>query len=98
MNIEFNITAYANGTLSSQSQQQIRSALEAKLGRGIRHPLFDKLIKEAAAAAAKAAAAEASRYLRIHEVRQAAKPVTAGGLCFLRIHENQIRLIRRPEL
>ena len=84
MNIEFNITAYANGTLSSQSQQQIRSALEAKLGHGIRDPLFYKLVQESAEAVAKAVKAEAPRYLRIDQIHEAARPVSAGP-CYMRI-------------
>ena len=88
--IKLKVTAYANGTLTSHSQQQIRSALEAKLGRGIRHPLFDKLISEAAQAVAKAAAAEAPRYLRIHQTPQTLQTiqtVTPEALRCFRIHE-----------
>lgn len=92
--IKLNITAYANGTVTSQSQQQIRAALEAKLGHGIRHPLFDKLIQEAVAKAAKA---KAHHYLRLDQIHQAAKPATGGGPSFLRIYGNQLRPLRRSE-
>ena len=90
MVVKLTITTYRDGTLSSHSQQQIRSALEGKLGRGIRHPAFVKLIEEAAAAAAKAVAAEAPRYLRIdqiHQTHQAVNAVTPEALHCLRIHQ-----------
>jgi hypothetical protein len=99
MNIKLNVTAFANGRLTSHSQHQIRSALEAELRRGIRlrHPLFEKLVKAIPGAAAKAVPAAAPHYLRLHEIHQPAKTPTAGGPCYMRIHENQIRLIRRTK-
>jgi hypothetical protein len=71
--VKLTLTTYRDGTLTSDSQQRIRSALEAELRRGIhlRHPLFDTLIKESGEAAAKAVAAEAPRFLRIQQIHRA---------------------------
>ena len=70
--IKINITAYSNGTLTSHSQQRIRTALEAELRRGIhhRHPLFDILIKQSAEAAAKAVATRSQQHLHLHQTQR----------------------------
>lgn len=67
--IKLSITSCANGTLTLVSHQRIRSALEAELRRGIRlrHPLFDKLIRESAEEVAKAVAAKSQQHVQLHQ-------------------------------
>lgn len=67
--IKLNITACANGTLSLDSRQRIRSALQMELRRGAPfcHPVFDKFVAEVAGAIAKDIAAKSPRYLHLHQ-------------------------------